>query len=121
MKIAKYASIILISIVIGAVAGGLFVGRFTSRIANPDMVSWDVDRILHLVWLTEGKTDDVIDVSMTVLEESITRTDYHEEYPGTVKQVSLMADWIPNIYANTGRKMPKHVSAWIDRHKNKSK
>lgn len=70
MKIVKYTSIVVTSLVIGAIVGGLFVARYTSRVSNTEMVSWDVDRMVHLSWLAEGKTDQVIDVNMKVLEES---------------------------------------------------
>lgn len=117
MKITKYILTVTSSLLIGAIGGGLFVGRYTSRVANVDMVSWDVDRVLHLVMLTEGKTDDVIDVNMNVVEESITKIDYHSEFPGTDKQASVMAGWIERTYENSGRVIPDHVSSWISRHK----
>jgi hypothetical protein len=117
MKITKLILLATTCLIIGAIAGGLFVGRYTSRIANTDMVSWDVDRVLHLVWLTEGKTNEVIDVNMKVVEDSITKVDYHSEYPGTDKQASLMAEWIEKVYTNSDRAMPDHVSAWITEHK----
>ena len=119
MKITNYILLATPCLVIGAIAGGLFVGRYTSRIANTDMVSWDVDRVLHLVWLTEGKTDDVIDLNLKAVENSITKVDYHSEFPGTDKQASLMAEWIEKIYANSNQVMPDHVSSWIAKHKRK--
>ncbi|MDH4444339.1 MAG: hypothetical protein QE267_04335 [Akkermansiaceae bacterium] len=117
MKIKKYILSVILSLIIGAIVGGIIVGRYTSRVSNTDVVSWDVDRVLHLMWLTQGKTDDVIDVNMKVLEGSITKVDYHSEYPGTNKQSALMADWIEKIYSTSGRAMPEHVSLWIRKHK----
>ncbi|MEY5012371.1 MAG: hypothetical protein RLZ22_1047 [Verrucomicrobiota bacterium] len=117
MKNLKYTLLTIVSLLIGFVVGAIVIARYTSRVSNYDMVSWDVDRVLHLVWLTEGKTTDVIDLNMKVVENSITKIDYHAEYPGTEKEASLMADWLGKVYANSGRSMPEHVSQWIDKHK----
>lgn len=116
MKIFKQTFVVTLCLIIGVIVGAILVGRYTSRISNHEMVSWDVDRLLHLVWLTEGKTNDVIDVNMKVVEEGITKTDYHTAYPGTKKQASIMAECIKKIYANSNRKMPEHVSLWIEKH-----
>ncbi len=42
MKITKYILLATTCLVIGAIAGGLFVGRYTSRIANTDMVASEI-------------------------------------------------------------------------------
>ena len=117
MKTLKYATIVLVSLLIGAIAGAYAVGHVTTNVSNHDIVADDVDRVLHVLWLVDGKGDDVIDVNMKVIEEGITKTNYHEVYPGTIKQSDLMAKWIETIYTNSSRDMPEHVADWIDLHK----
>ncbi|WP_411825486.1 hypothetical protein [Luteolibacter sp. AS25] len=120
MKITKYISLVVPSLMIGAILGGLFVGRYTSGVSNNEMVSWGVDRMVHLFLLSEGKSDHVVDINMKILEDSITKTDYHSQYSGAEAEASLMASWIPKIYSNLDRKMPEHVSAWVTNHERKT-
>ena len=117
MKKFRYALIAVLALVVGFISGALFVGHYTSRISNIDIISWDVDRMVHLSFLARGETESVIGINMKILEESITRRDYKSDYPGTKQQTALIAEWIPDIYSNLDRTMPEHVSAWVAKHK----
>ena len=110
-------SISLLYIVLGIIIGVLLTSRYTTRVTNSDAISWDVDRALHVAMLVNDRTDDVIDINMNVIEKNITKTDYKSEYPGAEKKISFMAGLIENIYRDSDKPMPEHVSAWISRHK----
>ncbi|MDB9741694.1 hypothetical protein OAB00_02445 [Akkermansiaceae bacterium] len=110
-----------ISVIAGTLIGALgmfFLNqKYTTEISNQDMISWDVDRALHLAMLAEGKAVDVMEINFKVIEDGIANSDYHSKYPGTKAQTKLIAKWVDKAYHSAQRPMPKNVKSWIAKHK----